>query len=131
MEDHIKAMITRTKVRIEGKFVNAYEIDDVMNWIFLSNNFDALHLEDRDRRWFIRSQPMTDASVLDKAPGWEGFADEFVAWVDDGGAAEIMHHLMREVDCSNFQPAKSPPMTDDKEAMIINSRSEEIPGHMT
>jgi Domain of unknown function (DUF3854)/Family of unknown function (DUF5906) len=123
LENRLKALVTRTSQRIEPKGIDSYEVIDHANWIFLANQMEAMNIRDLDRRWFVRNQLNTKDNQLDKVKGWEGFSDRFIEWVNNGGAEAVFYHLKHKVDCSDFQPYKEPPMTSDKEEMIIIQRS--------
>jgi hypothetical protein len=53
MRDDLKNMITRTKMLVEKKCVDAYEINDYSNYIFTTNNQTAFYIEPTDRRFIL------------------------------------------------------------------------------
>jgi len=53
MRDDLKNMITRTKMLVERKCVDAYEINDYSNFIFTTNNQSAFFIEPTDRRFIL------------------------------------------------------------------------------
>ena len=53
IRDDLKNMITRTKMIMEKKSVDAYEIKDYSNFIFTTNNQDTFYIEPTDRRFIL------------------------------------------------------------------------------
>jgi putative DNA primase/helicase len=51
--DCLKSLITDNTCTIESKFVNSRTIDNVSNFIFVSNNYLPLKIENGDRRYVI------------------------------------------------------------------------------
>jgi hypothetical protein len=51
--DCLKSLITDNTCTIESKFVNSRTIDNVANFIFVSNNYLPIKIENRDRRYVI------------------------------------------------------------------------------
>jgi hypothetical protein len=49
--DRIKHYITDSTLLIEPKGINTYLIENISNWIFISNHKDAMHIEANDRRY--------------------------------------------------------------------------------
>ena len=51
--DIIKSLITEDTVDITKKFRDAYHVENIVNFIFLSNNFAPVKIEEGDRRFFV------------------------------------------------------------------------------
>ena len=51
--DRLKAMITQPTIEIEVKGIDVREVQNVTNYIFLSNNFNPIKVSSGDRRYFI------------------------------------------------------------------------------
>jgi hypothetical protein len=51
--DWAKSLITDNICTIESKFVNSRAIENVINFIFVSNNYLSIKIENGDRRYVI------------------------------------------------------------------------------
>lgn len=110
-------MVTREKVRINEKFVKAYQIVDCMNWLFVSNDFNPVDLKADERRFFVTEQARDD--VLDPKIG-----AEFVDWIQtEAGAAAAFNFLLKEVDTAGFRWNAPPPTTQAKLTTISSQRT--------
>lgn len=84
--------------------------------MFTSNHPDAFHLDDADRRFFVWE------ITGDRKPN--EFYDKFIEWRDTcGGLAALMDHL-KKVDLTDFIPKGNAPMTEAKQEMIRQSKSD-------
>jgi hypothetical protein len=113
--DKLKGLVTGTTVYINEKYQPAREVPNFLNFIFLSNHHDAIFLDDTDRRYFvweIAADRLPDANVV-----------EFVKWRDNGGLAALLHFLLQH-DLSGFNPKAPAPMTDAKQQMVQDNRSD-------
>jgi len=92
----LKDVVTRNTVTVNRKFRSEIVLDDFCNYYLTSNYADALPLEPNDRRFFVIEAPS-------KLP-MEFFRelDEYIKKGD--GPAEILHYLLNDVDCSDFDP---------------------------
>lgn len=108
--ENLKLMITRPEIRINEKFIPAYTIPDCINYYFTTNHSDALVLENDDRR-----QAIFEVQV---GPLPEEFYTKYKWWLDHGGAEALLHYLLYEVDCEEFNPAAPAPRSTAKERMI-------------
>ncbi len=50
--DILKSKISGETIQIEPKNVDSYSIDNILEFIFISNHKDSLYLETGDRRYF-------------------------------------------------------------------------------
>ena len=113
----LKTMITREKVEINLKHIQAYFTRDCINYYFTSNSPDAFLLDEKDRRFFIHE--------VIGLPLEDGFYEVFDKWrKSEAGRRALMHYLMHEVDCTGFSPTARPPMTDAKRDMISLTRTD-------
>jgi hypothetical protein len=113
--DKLKGLITGTTVYINEKYQPAREVPNFLNFIFLSNHHDAIFMDDTDRRYFvweITAGRLSDAAIA-----------EFVKWRDSGGLAALLHFLL-QYDLSGFNPKAPAPMTDAKQQMVQDNRSD-------
>lgn len=113
--DKLKGLVTGTTVYINEKYQPAREVTNFLNFIFLSNHHDAIFLGDTDRRYFvweITADRLPDANIAD-----------FVKWRDNGGLPALLHFLLQH-DLSGFNPKAPAPMTDAKQQMVQDNRSD-------
>jgi hypothetical protein len=113
--DKFKTLISGTKLRIEEKHQPAYEIENHIGFVFLSNHEDAIHLVTEDRRFFV-----VEVSAGRKS---DAFYHQFVKWRDTGGCAALHHYLTNQVSLSGFNPTAPAPTTAAKQQMIAAGRS--------
>lgn len=116
MADQLKNIITSTEFVVHKKFQPEYMIEDCANLFLTSNHMDAVYLDDYDRRFFIHqvtqsAKPETFYRAIDK-------------WKEGNGPSALFHHLLEEVDCSEFNPKGHAPKTVSRRAMINIQRSE-------
>lgn len=113
--DKLKGLVTGTTVYINEKYQPAREVPNLINLIFFSNHHDALFVADTDRRffvWEITAGRLPDPKIK-----------EFVKWRDTGGLAALLHFLLR-FDIGAFNPKAPAPMTDAKQQMMQDNRSD-------
>jgi hypothetical protein len=113
--DKLKGLVTGTTVYINEKYQPAREVPNFLNFIFLSNHHDALFLDDMDRRYFVWE------ISADRLP--EAHAQRFVKWRDNGGLSALLHFFMH-LDITGFNPKAPAPMTDAKQQMVQDNRSD-------
>lgn len=105
----LKVFITAPSIEVNRKFVDPYNIKNVMNFMFTSNDPAALYIEKTDRRFFIIEAPQ---STLPPE-----FYNTFYAWIDsDEGASALMYYLSN-YDLSGFDPNAHALLTDAKRMM--------------
>ena len=113
--DRMKSMITQKLLRLNPKYIPSYTVPDCINYLFTSNHPDAFFLEDRDRRFFIhevKGKPLP-------APFWT----KYYKWLNGSGAHALFNHLLN-LDLKDFNPQAPAIMTDSKQEMIDNGRSD-------
>jgi hypothetical protein len=113
--DKLKGLVTGATIYINEKYQPALEVPNLLNFIFLSNHNDAIFIGDTDRRYFVwevTADRLPDANVAD-----------FVQWRDSGGLASLLNFLMRH-NLSGFNPKAPAPMTDAKQQMVQDNRSD-------
>jgi hypothetical protein len=111
MADRLKNLVTRPSATINKKFQPEYTLSNVAQFYLTSNHDDALYLEDRDRRFFVHR---VESDALSSE-----FTRRFAEWqADTDWKAALLHHLMHEVDCVDFDPYAAAPMTEAKQDMI-------------
>lgn len=114
--ERLKRMITRSKIRLNPKYVPSYEVPDCINYYFTSNHPDSFFLEDKDRRFFIWEvvgMPMS-----------EDFYIQYDRALKSGDLGRALFHYLLSIDVSDFNPNAPAPMTEAKKEMIDSGRSE-------
>lgn len=112
----LKHLLTGGSIMINEKHQPVLEMRNVMNFLFTSNNPDAFHLDENDRRFFIWE---IKANRRD-----DSFYARFVEWRDsDVGLPALLHHLMN-LNLVGFDPKAQAPVTEAKQEMISLSRSD-------
>lgn len=108
VNDKLKFMITRLKLRLNPKYVPSYTVPDRINYYFTSNHPDAFYLEDEDRRMFIHEVPR---EVLPRE-----FYKNYLAWWRGGGTAHLFYHLLH-LPLGDFDPQGPALVTVAKQQM--------------
>lgn len=112
----LKTIVTRNKLTVNAKFQPAYKIDDCINYLFTSQHPDGLFLEDKDRRFAIHE--------ITGDPLPRTFYKQLNEWKNGTGPSHLFHHLLHEIDCSNFDPLDHAPDSLSKQDMISLSKSD-------
>ena len=89
--DLLKSLTTRSRIPVDLKFQNRYEIRDTINYFYTSNHIESLYLDPQDRRFFVHDLGRA------KLPE-EFFRAELGPWLKAGGFAAIHHYLKHEID---------------------------------
>jgi hypothetical protein len=113
--DKLKGLITGTTIQINEKHRPVTEIENLANFIFLSNHPTAMFVGQDDRRYFvweIEASPMSPTE-----------AKAFAAWRDHGGLSALRHHL-QSLEISSFNPKARAPTTVAKKVMVDSNRSD-------
>lgn len=114
--DYLKGLITQSDMLINTKYVPSFTIPDCINYLFTSNQPDALFLEDFDRRFFVHE--------VVGAPAERSFYETYDRWYrSEEGQAALLYHLL-ELDLGNFNPRAEAPETEAKKGMIRDSKSD-------
>jgi len=110
----LMTMITQKSLRLNPKYVPSYSIADVINYLFTSNDPDALFMDDQDRRFFVHE---VVAGLFQRHT-------EYVAWMkSDAGAAALWYYML-DMDLGAFDPHSPAPSTAGKESMIELGKSD-------
>jgi hypothetical protein len=112
----LKSMLTSTKIRVNRKGVESYEIDDRANYVLTSNDPLSVVQEQGARRTFIHQ--------VNEEPYGDARGRALKKWASEGGAAHVLYHLVKEVDLSDFSPTAKPPDTDSFIDAVAYSRSD-------
>lgn len=110
----LMTMITQKLLRLNPKFIPSYTVEDLINYLFTSNDPDALFMDDQDRRFFIHE--VRNGRFLNYK--------HYVAWRDsDSGIAALWHYLLN-LDMGDFDPQAPALSTSSKSTMIELGKSE-------
>lgn len=104
----LKHMVTGEKHIINEKNLPEREEDNLMNFVFLSNNTQPLELDYGDRRYL---------ALFMGAPKPREYYQQLGEWVEDGGVERFFGWLLA-LDLGDFSPHTQPPMTEAKESLI-------------
>lgn len=113
--DFLKKLITQKELRVNVKYLPAYTVKDCINYFFTANHPDSFFLEDNDRRFFIHEVVV--------GPLGNEFYQRYDAWLKSGGARWVFNYLLN-LDISDFKPFAPAFMTQAKQRMIENVRSD-------
>lgn len=111
--DKLKSLITQTKLVLERKGIDALELDDYNNYVFLTNNDWPIKVESSDRRYVC-------CECSDEFRGNSAYFGRLRACMKEG--VEAFAWFLVNRDLSNFDPRKIP-LTDLKVELKINSIS--------
>lgn len=110
----LMTMITQKLLRLNPKFIPSYTVEDLINYLFTSNDPDAMFMDDQDRRFFIHEV---------HAGRFLNYKN-YVAWRDsDSGIAALWHYLLT-LDLGDFDPQAPAMRTGSKDTMIELGKSE-------
>ena len=110
-------LITSATFNINEKFVPQFDLPNLANFVFLTNNPDPFYLEDTDRRFWVHDIPYAD-----KLP--QKFFDDYYAWEESPDGPAALFHFLLNVDLAGFHPHAPAPTTQGKERMIDLGRTE-------
>jgi hypothetical protein len=113
--DRLKALVTSPRIGINVKHGSQYEAVNRFNLLATSNHPNALHLDAQDRRVFVHEV------TAGKPPA--GYFKRLYGWADDGGIDHLFTHL-KTLDLADFDPYAPARMTESKQRMVDNSRSD-------
>jgi putative DNA primase/helicase len=116
IKNELKELVTGEYVRINPKNVAAYRQKNQINIVYLSNENQPLPLDNDDRRHLV---------VYTPPPQPEEYYDALHIEIANGGIDAFYKYLL-DLDLSGFHPAKRPPMTQAKKALINISKSSEL-----
>lgn len=113
--DRMKSLITQQYLRVNQKYVPAYEIPDCLNYYFTSNHPDSFFLENDDRRYFVHE------AKKERLP--DSFYAEYDKWYRSPACGALFHYLLN-LDLTGFNPKAQARATDAKGDMLDLGRSD-------
>lgn len=116
--NRLKSVITDATVNISKKYLAPYDLENWLHIIAMSNNFNALKLTGKDRRWLI---PKVSEK---KRP--ESYWIEFNGWLANRGGLGIIMSWAKEFLTTHkaVGPAEDAPWTVAKAKVVEESYSE-------
>lgn len=116
--NEFKDMITRSKMRVELKGVDAMILDDFTNWLFTSNNEQVIKVLRTDRRYML-------IECIDKKLS-EEMVNKLKAMLENEDALKNLYYYFMIRDISKFNPQRDLVMTEYKMNLIKN----DLPTHI-
>ena len=114
--DRLKNLITQKQIRINAKYIPAYNIDDCINYYFTSQHPDAFFLEDNDRRFFIHE--------VRQAPLTFEFYKTYETWLyKENGPSHLFYHFIN-MNIKDFSPTARALTTASKQDMVYIGKSD-------
>ncbi len=115
--NRLNNLITQPTIKIDPKYIGAYDIRHCIQYLLTANDSDALMVPNEDRRFFIHG-------VLGDARLDPEFGRLIMAWARSvEGRRALAYHLLN-VDVTGFNPRAPAPITDAKAAMIETTRTD-------
>jgi hypothetical protein len=109
---HWRNLITSPMVAVEKKYVPTFSIANRVNFLFTSNEPNALRISSKDRRYYVH-----EAAEWGDRPEREAFFDDYYRWLNTEGAAALMHYFLN-LDTKGFNPDASALTTASKLDMV-------------
>jgi hypothetical protein len=120
--DKLKTQISRLRVEVNGKYQPTYVVRDCANYFFTSNHYDALYMDDQDRRYFpVHIEGKLPKEIWAPLRDWQ---DKPRGKFENGeGFGPLLHYFLN-LDLGDFDPAVAPPHSADRDEMIEASGSD-------
>lgn len=122
----LKPYITNLRVAIHKKGVDEFNAINTMNYIAFTNFYDALPLDDGDRRYMVVDTGLNNKEELTArlAEAPEAYFSRLFDWALGEHHAEVVRYF-HKLDISDFNPNASAPWTDEKGDMVRLSVSDD------
>lgn len=123
--DRLKKYITNSRIEVRAMGIDKFMVDNLTNWMFLTNYKDAVYKSRSDRRYsiFFTAQQSVD-DIVRAGMGGDYFPNLW-QWARDGGFAAVAGYLKRYGCDEAFNPvgkAHRAPETSSTHEAIIESR---------
>lgn len=92
----MRSKITSRTMRINPKFIRAYQAPNMMHAILTTNHDWAIHAGEQARRWFV-------CEVSDERVGDKGYWDRLYGGLEAGGYGQLLDALL-ETDLEGWSP---------------------------
>lgn len=113
--DNMKPVISEDSIRVKRLWMDPFEIENPASVLAFTNHYNAIFLEESDRRWFLFDSKSPKES--------DDYFKRLHSWIDGDGAAHVLAYLLAR-DVSGFNPNAAPPETTTKRHAIESSRGE-------
>lgn len=120
----IKPYITNDQVTVHPKGFDEYVAPNTVNYIAFTNHYDALPLEDTDRRWWVQFTPFNSQEDLIKVADSTYFSKLFTAIHDN--APGLRKWLLEYKLSPLFNPKGQAPASVAKDQMVSLNTSEDF-----
>jgi hypothetical protein len=117
----LKMPITDRTLSVSDKYIKAYSVENVTNYIAFTNYKDAIPLNEHDRRWWVVHVDIKDKADLKAKTGDNYFPPLFQAIHDH--PREILRALMSVEITAEFEALVQAPASTDKDMMIFNEKA--------
>jgi len=115
--ERVKLFITSPTIIVNEKFKPSYEIPNMANFLFISNNPEPFYLSDEDRRFWV-------PELTSSAPLSDAFYQKVHDWKESKEGIAALYDYLMHVDLTGFSPDAKAPMTNSKRVMIEVGRSD-------
>lgn len=112
--DALKVFQSNDKVLINQKHKAAYTVDNYVNFIVNSNDYDPVVFESHDRRFFI---PQFIEHRHDSTETQQ-FIERFAHWITKDNGAQMIRDFLETINLDAYNPKAPAPMTISKQARI-------------
>lgn len=112
--DALKVFQSNDRVLINQKHKAAYSIDNYVNFIINSNDYDPVVFESHDRRFFIPQfiEHREDSAETQK------FIEKFAYWIEKENGAQMIRDFLETLNLDTYNPKAPALMTISKQARI-------------
>lgn len=110
----LKPIITGDQLHVHPKGFKGYEQPNAVSIFATSNDDDAVHLDEGDRRWLVCKSPSARMPT--------DLSNRFYAWLEGERGPGVLRGLFLSRDVSKFNPHAALPMTESKREMTRRSR---------
>ena len=115
VSDALKNTITRKIQTLEKKGKDSLYLNDLSNWIFTTNNFNAFKVEQGDRRLGMIHCIEEKLNIID--------SKEFFKEINDPNEINKLYNFFKNIKFTYNIVADSPPMTRYKQVLEYNNKS--------
>ena len=116
--NELRDVITEPTIEVNMKNVKAFEIDNYLAMMAISNHPDALPLEESDRRWLVLKTHAQTRSDHDS------YYSRLFKVLDDSAALAAIAAELRDRDIGKYDARENAPMTLAKGDMITSGLSD-------
>jgi len=119
--NRLKHIISGETATVNEKYQAPYAVRNCVNFVFTSNQHDALVIEDQDRRFFVHE---VGPRQLEVKPPDDWFNREYDTWYKGPEAPGALMRYLLDVDTVGFDPRGRSPVTEARDQMAAASGTE-------